>query len=231
MDKGWISIHRGLKNHWLYNEKRVFSKLEAWLDILLEVNHTEKKVLIKSVLFNVKRGESINSLDTWATRWNWNKSKVRRFLKTLENDLMIELKNEHKTTRLTVCKYDSYQDTRNANETELKHRRNGVETELTPNNNDNNDNNVNNINNIYEKFVDEVKNHNFDSKIEILYMHLKLRKGTLQTLLEEFRGVLIKNDRLHKTTQELFKNFDNWLNVQDRLGKLDKHKRNKQNAL
>ena len=89
----------------------------------------------------IKRGESIKSLDTWSKRWNWNKSKVRRFLKTLESDSMIVTKNEHKTTRLTVCKYDSYQDTRNANETQMKQKRNASETQMTPNNNDNNINN------------------------------------------------------------------------------------------
>jgi len=50
------------------------------MDILLTVNHSDKKVLIGGVLFDVKRGDSIMSLDSWAKRWNWNKSKVRRFL-------------------------------------------------------------------------------------------------------------------------------------------------------
>lgn len=144
MSKGWISIHRELQNHWLWNEKRVFSKLEAWIDILLTVNHKEKKITIKNTLFIVKRGESINSLDTWAKRWNWNKSKVRRFLNMLKSDSMIELKSESKTTRLTVCKYDSYQDIRNDNETIMKHKRNDNETIMTPNNNVNNINKENN---------------------------------------------------------------------------------------
>ena len=43
MNKGWISINRKLQTHWLWNEKRQFSKLEAWLDILLTVNHSEQK--------------------------------------------------------------------------------------------------------------------------------------------------------------------------------------------
>lgn len=143
MNKGWISIHRELQDHWLWQEKRVFSKLEAWLDILLTVNHSEQKTMIKNRLFTVKRGESINSLDTWASRWNWNKSKVRRFLTLLESDSMVVTKSETQTTRLTVCKYDSYQDLRNANETQMKLKRNANETQTTPNNNDNNINKEN----------------------------------------------------------------------------------------
>jgi hypothetical protein len=45
---------------------------------------------------------------------------------------MIVLKSEHKTTRLTVCNYDSYQDERNANETKKKRKRNANETQTTP---------------------------------------------------------------------------------------------------
>jgi len=142
MSNGWISIHRKLQNHWLWDSKKVFSNLEAWIDILMEVNHSNKKVLIGSVLFEVNRGDSIKSLDSWAKRWNWNKSKVRRFFILLEKDNMIVTKNERKTTRLTVCNYGSYQDSRNDNETILKQERNASETQLTPNNNDNIINNV-----------------------------------------------------------------------------------------
>jgi hypothetical protein len=142
-NKGWISINRKIQSHWLWEEKREFSKLEAWIDILLTVNHSEQKVMIKNTLFVVKRGESIKSLDTWAKRWNWNKSKVRRFLKVLQSDSMIVTKSESKTTRLTVCKYDSYQDIGNDNETITKRKRNADETIVTPNNNDNKDNNKN----------------------------------------------------------------------------------------
>jgi len=148
MSKGWISIHREIQEHWLWQEKRVFSKLEAWFDILLTVNHSEQKVMIKNTLYVVKRGDSIKCLETWGKRWNWNKSKVRRFLSLLKKDGMIELKNETKTTRLTVCKYDSYQDNGNANETQVKRIRNADETQMTPNNNTNNTNNTNKDNNV-----------------------------------------------------------------------------------
>ena len=123
MSKGWITIHREMQDHWIWKEKRSFSKLEAWIDILITVNHSDKKVIIKNTLFEVKRGESINSLDTWGKRWNWNKSKVRRVLSLFQSEGMIELKNERKTTRLTVCKYDTYQQIGNANETQTKRKR------------------------------------------------------------------------------------------------------------
>ena len=147
--KGWISLHRTIEDHWLYPKNREFTKYEAWIDILLETNHSEQKVLIKDALITCKRGESIRSMKEWAKRWNWSKSKVKRFFDLLQSDSMIEYKSVQITTHLTVCNYDNYQDSRNATETQLKRKRNASETQTNTNNNVNKANNVNNGNNIY----------------------------------------------------------------------------------
>ena len=127
---GWIKIHRCITEHWLYSEKRTYSKLEAWYDILLNVNYTDNKVIIKGKLYEVKRGESILSYESWGKRWNWDKSKVRRFFYLLQNDSMIVVKCDNTTTHLSVCKYESYQGERNADETQTKHKRNTNETNI-----------------------------------------------------------------------------------------------------
>jgi hypothetical protein len=126
---GWIKLHRDIKNHWIYTEKRKFSKFEAWTDILLSVNHAQAKTIIKGKLITIERGESILSLDSWAIKWGWNKSAVNRFFDLLKKDGMILLQNEMVTTRLTVCNYASYQDERNADETQKKRKRNATETQ------------------------------------------------------------------------------------------------------
>jgi hypothetical protein len=82
---------------------------------------------------------------------------------------------------------------------------------------------IDNIN-IYNKFVEEVRNGEFDSRVEAMYMRLKLKHGTLTPLLKEFNLHLIENNTEHKTTNEFFINFKNWLNVQDRINKLDKYR-------
>lgn len=57
----------------------------------------------------------------------------------LESDHMIVLKNETKTTRITICKYDSYQDERNADESQVNRRRIADETQTNPNKKDKKD--------------------------------------------------------------------------------------------
>jgi len=129
---GWIKIHRSITDHWLYTEKRKFSKFEAWNDILLTVNFAPGKIIIKGKIILINRGESVLSLESWGKRWKWDKSSVKRFFDLLKKDNMIELKNETVTTRLTVCKYEDYQSSENANETQTKQKRNASETHVKP---------------------------------------------------------------------------------------------------
>ena len=144
---GWIKIHRKLfTDHWL-NDDPV--KGWAWLKIIAHVNHEEKKVNIGNDLFVCARGQSLMSLDSWGKIFGkgWNKSKVKRFFSLLERDSMIIIKNEKKTTRLTVCNYESYQNERNASETQVKRKRNQLK-------NDKNDK---------EKTIDEIY-HSYPTK-------------------------------------------------------------------
>ena len=127
---GYILLHRSLRGHWIWNDA---TKLQAWLDILLEVNHADKKVNIGMHVIDVKRGQSVKSMVTWAKRWNWNKSKVNRFFKLLVDEQMIVLTPNKKTTHLTVCNYADYQDGRNANETKTKRKQNASKTPANTN--------------------------------------------------------------------------------------------------
>lgn len=129
---GWIKLHRSITNHWLYTEKRKFSKFEAWNDMLLNVNYSDCKTIIKGNIYEVKRGQSILSLDSWSKRWSWDKSSVRRFFNLLEKDEMIIVKSDNITTHLTICNYESYQGQCNADETQTTRKRNADETQTTP---------------------------------------------------------------------------------------------------
>jgi len=129
---GWIKLYRSVQDHWLYNEKRKFSRFEAWNDILLTVNFTDAQTIIKGKVYDVKRGQSILSLESWSKRWSWDKNAVRRFLTLLQKEEMIDLVSDNITTQLTVCKYEDYQGEGNANETQKKRKRNAKNIQTTP---------------------------------------------------------------------------------------------------
>lgn len=108
--KGYIKLFRKSLGHWLYTEKRPLTKREAWENMLLVVNHNEKEVLIGQKLIPCLAGQSVRSLDSWASEFNWNRIKVRRFFKILEKENMIIIENLNYTTRITIVNFEKYQD-------------------------------------------------------------------------------------------------------------------------
>ena len=103
---GWISLHRKIKEHWIWKSDR---RLKWWLDILLTVNHSDNRILVRGKLIDCKRGQSVKSLESWARDWNVTKGAVRDFFNLLKSDSMITSENLQNTTRITVCNYDYYQ--------------------------------------------------------------------------------------------------------------------------
>jgi hypothetical protein len=104
---GFIFLHRSLRDHWLWSDS---TKFQWWVDILMECNHEDNRVSIGFEVFDCKRGQSVKSLETWGKRWKVDLSTVRRFFRLCEKDSMIIRENLQKTTRITVCNYDFYND-------------------------------------------------------------------------------------------------------------------------
>lgn len=127
---GWIKIHRSILKHWIY-ENPLY--LKGWLTILIEVNFTEKTVLIDGELIKCGRGQSLYSLNTWVSKLGkgWTMQKIRTFLKLLESDGMIELEGMRKSTRLTVCNYESYQDGQQTDNKQITNRQQADNKQIT----------------------------------------------------------------------------------------------------
>lgn len=161
-ESGYIPLWRKLRDNFLWKEKRVFSKAEAWIDILLEVRFKDEPddVLIGNRFVTCNKGESLNSLQTWADRWGWDRSKVVRFLKLLSSDTcrMIETRGVGKTTHLKVVNYCTYHDLakrkRNSDETQMKFKRNANEIQMNTEEESKEGNKDNNIKN-KQKEIDE----------------------------------------------------------------------------
>jgi hypothetical protein len=115
--QGFIKLQRDIQGTWIHKDPVYF---KAWIDILFNVNWESKKVFIGTTQYVCASGESLNSLDTWATIFgkDWDKSKVRRFFKRLTDATLIDTQNERKTTRLKVLNIEGSEDSRHTNETQ-----------------------------------------------------------------------------------------------------------------
>lgn len=106
---GWIKIYRDINTHWIWDDPVYF---RAWITILLSVNHEDKTAIIEKELIECKRGQCLYSLNGWAKAFGkgWTIQKTRTFFNLLQNDKMIVTEGLRKTTRLTVCNYENYQN-------------------------------------------------------------------------------------------------------------------------
>lgn len=146
MAEGWIKLYRNIQDHWIWQDSQ---KLKWWLDIILLANHKDNKFLLGNELMQLERGELHTSELKLAERWGVSKTTVRRFLKLLEDDGMIELKKSKKGTTLKVSNYSNYQDFSEEEKTIKKPQKNHKKTIEEPqrnhtvytNNNEKNDKN------------------------------------------------------------------------------------------
>lgn len=140
MAQGWISIHRQLQSHWLWEDKP-FSRGQAWVDILMLANHDDNKFLLGNELVEVKCGSFITSELKLMERWGWSKAKVRSFLQLLEKDEMIVKKTDRKKTTINVVNYGDFQDSQTTNKPQKDRKKTTKRPQKDTNNNVNNDNN------------------------------------------------------------------------------------------
>jgi hypothetical protein len=106
---GWIALYRSLTTHWLYPVNRPFTKLEAWIDLLMMVNWETKSVAIGSKMVECQRGEIITSQLKLMKRWGWSKSKLLSYQKILQKDRMIDVKSDNEKTTIKLLNYEEYQ--------------------------------------------------------------------------------------------------------------------------
>lgn len=153
--EGWIKLHRSIKESILWNSSEAFDKRSAWIDIILSANHADNEFLLGNQKVKVERGSFITSEKKLMTKWKWSKSKVRNYLKLLENENMIIKKSDTKKTTLTVVNYSVYQDNQTTKEPVKDFEKTSKELQKDTNNNVKNEKNEKkkDINIIFEHFV------------------------------------------------------------------------------
>lgn len=205
MSQGWVKLHRRIQDHWLWGYDKVFSRAQAWIDLLLMANHEPRKIGLQNEIVTVGTGEHITSERKLAERWGWSRKKVRNFLKLLSKDGMIEYSSEHgKRTRVKITNYEDYQngnrdtahhDSENAesgnqsgtSEEPPKHH-SGTTGEPLGNTNKNEKNEKNEKKKPYDEEVDEVWEF-YRETFEDLYKPRVLnetRKSKIRARLREF---------------------------------------------
>lgn len=107
-EPGFLQLSRKLFSHQFWCEKRVFSRAEAWLDLIREAAWKPHKKLISGHLIEVQRGGIVASVRFLADRWKWSTTKVCLFLDVLRLDEMIKTEKRHGITLVLLCNFEQY---------------------------------------------------------------------------------------------------------------------------
>ena len=107
-NKGYIPLWRDIQDNWLWKRPEPFDYRSAWIDLLLSVNHEEKKICIDGHIQVIRPGQMWTSVAKLADKWNWSRPKVYRYIKLLKTDGMVYTDGTPSGTLLTVMNYENF---------------------------------------------------------------------------------------------------------------------------
>lgn len=105
---GWIKLYRKITENPLYFSE-AFTRLQAWIDLLIIANHDESYIYIRGNKVEIKRGQIAKTQDTLAERWKWSRGKVLRFLDELQKSGQIVQQKSKLITLISIVNYELYQ--------------------------------------------------------------------------------------------------------------------------
>ena len=104
MDNGWIKLHRSLLKWEWHDDPNTFC---LWVHLLLMANHDEQKWHGMVI----PRGSLLTGRKKLAEETGLTEQSVRTSLTKLEKSQNLTKKSTNKFTLITICNYDTYQDT------------------------------------------------------------------------------------------------------------------------
>ena len=110
MSSGWVKIHRSLLNDDLW-QGEVFTEGQAYLYLIIKANYQNSEFPIedgKKIV--VKKGEIFTSQQKLADSFNWDRSRLRRYLRKMKKAGKIDMQTKYKKyTIIKLLNYEKYQ--------------------------------------------------------------------------------------------------------------------------
>lgn len=194
--KGFIKLHRSILSWEWYKDLNTKS---IFIHLLLNACYDNCRFMGQSV----KRGEYITSYRRLSSELNIPIRQVRTAIKKLKETGEIDTQATNKYTKITICKYESYQLEETNKPKKATHKRHTSDTQATQ---------------INKKVIKkEDKNKTFlteclsdSSWIEVVCMQKKISKRSLESLLKSFDAHLTITDDVKMNIRDFKSHFVNW---------------------
>src|SRR4051812_35252626 len=123
MKRGWL-------DHPCLAGPEPFCKRAAWAWMIERAAWKPTRQNIGGKIVDIPRGQFAVSLRQMAQVWGWKCTRVRRFLKLLASDAMIDTDSGTGKTVVTICNYEKYQPARNISGTAAAQHRHSIDTPI-----------------------------------------------------------------------------------------------------
>lgn len=107
-ERGVFAVDRGIWDHPSFADEPLTER-EAWQWLIGEAAFKDRVRRVGSVVVELVRGQLAASTRFMADKWQWSEARVRRFLKRLKTDAMIDAASDAGITVITICNYNKYQ--------------------------------------------------------------------------------------------------------------------------
>jgi|TARA_R110000751_G_scaffold125356_3_gene226951 hypothetical protein len=106
MGEGFITLHRSVQKHWIWQEPEA---LKFWMALLMQANWEPKTTVFNKRLITVERGQVVFGRKVWSERLKISEMKLRRYLEMLKAQGMINQQITSRYSLITVLNYHEYQ--------------------------------------------------------------------------------------------------------------------------
>jgi hypothetical protein len=107
-ERGVFAVDRGIWDHPGFANEPLTER-EAWIWLIAQAAFKPHRRRVGSVTVELAVGQVGASTRFMAAKWGWTESSVRRFLRRLKTDAMIDAATDAGITVITVCNYAKYQ--------------------------------------------------------------------------------------------------------------------------
>lgn len=118
-ERGFFAVDRGIWDHPLFDDGKPFSRREAWLWMISEAAWKGRFVRTPGLTRELDRGQIAHSVRFMAKAWNWEQTKVVRWIDRCKTETMITTDTATGQTIITICNYDKHQRDAKAYATEV----------------------------------------------------------------------------------------------------------------
>jgi len=106
--EGWVRLHRKISDNPLW-KCEPFTRGQAWVDLFLLASFQKTFFYVRGIKINLDRGQLAWSETKLSERWQWSRTKLRKFLKELEKEQQIIQQKGNVIQVITIVNYEEYQ--------------------------------------------------------------------------------------------------------------------------